>query len=84
MLYLLTWADARATGPRAWNDWIANLVQELFFKVLHMMETGELATTDAARRAAKTESEVRRAMSKTMGEAELDRLHGGHVPAIPP
>lgn len=74
MLYLLTWADAKATGPRAWNGWIANLVQELFFKVLHMMETGELATTDAARRAAKTESDVRRAMSKIMGEAELDRF----------
>ncbi|MDY6973778.1 MAG: HD domain-containing protein, partial [Thermodesulfobacteriota bacterium] len=32
MLYLLTWADSRATGPGAWNEWIANLVQELFFK----------------------------------------------------
>ena len=80
MLYLLTWADARATGPRAWNDWIANLVQELFFKVLHMMETGELATTDAARRAARTESAVRRVMSKTMAEAEIN----GFMEDMPP
>jgi [protein-PII] uridylyltransferase len=80
MLYLLTWADSRATGPRAWNDWIANLVQELFFKVLHMMETGELATMDAARRASQTESAVRRAMSKTMGEAELN----GFMEDMPP
>jgi [protein-PII] uridylyltransferase len=71
MLYLLTWADARATGPRAWNGWVANLVQELFFKVLHIMETGELATMDATRRTARTESDVRRVMSKTMGEAQL-------------
>jgi [protein-PII] uridylyltransferase len=38
MLYLLTWADSKATGPRAWNEWIANLVQELFFKILHILE----------------------------------------------
>jgi len=43
MLYLLSWADGKATGPRAWNDWIANLVLELFFKVLHILERGELA-----------------------------------------
>jgi [protein-PII] uridylyltransferase len=80
MLYLLTWADARATGPRAWNDWIANLVQELFFKVLHIMETGELATTDAARRAARTESVIRRSMHKDMSEAELSAF----MEAMPP
>jgi [protein-PII] uridylyltransferase len=44
MLYLLTWADGRATGPRAWNEWIENLVLELFFKILHTLEKGELAT----------------------------------------
>ncbi len=60
MLYLLTWADARATGPRAWNDWIASLVQELFFKVLHILERGELATADAARRVRETRAQVRR------------------------
>ncbi|MDY7038309.1 MAG: HD domain-containing protein, partial [Thermodesulfobacteriota bacterium] len=37
MLYLLTWADSKATGPRAWNEWISNLVQELFFKILHIL-----------------------------------------------
>lgn len=60
MLYLLTWADSRATGPRAWNEWIASLVQELFFKCLHLLEGGELASLDASRRAEATLSEVRR------------------------
>jgi [protein-PII] uridylyltransferase len=54
MLYLLTWADAKATGPRAWNDWITNLVQELFFKILHILEKGELASPDASRKVEQT------------------------------
>jgi [protein-PII] uridylyltransferase len=47
MLYLLTVADSKATGPKAWNDWIAALLKELFFKVFHILESGELATPKA-------------------------------------
>lgn len=47
MLYLLTVADCKATGPKAWNDWIAALLKELFFKVYHILKKGELATTAA-------------------------------------
>jgi len=47
MLYLLTVADCRATGPRAWNEWTSVLLRELFHKVLHVLERGELATTAA-------------------------------------
>jgi len=61
MLYLLTWADSKATGPRAWNDWIANLVQELFFKVLHILARGELATVDASEKVRETMNQVREA-----------------------
>ena len=47
MLYLLTVADSKATGPKAWNDWIASLLKELFFKVYHILKKGELATPAA-------------------------------------
>jgi [protein-PII] uridylyltransferase len=47
MLYLLTVADSQATGPKAWSDWTATLLKELFFKVLHILEKGELATQAA-------------------------------------
>ncbi len=63
MLYLLTWADSMATGPRAWNDWIANLVQELFFKVIHILARGELATVDASQKVQQTMDQVREEMA---------------------
>jgi [protein-PII] uridylyltransferase len=72
MLYLLTWADSRATGPKAWSEWIANLIQELFFKVLHILERGELATQDAASRVAQTKSEVRSNIGSIIHDQELE------------
>ena len=47
MLYLLTVADSQATGPKAWSDWKATLLKELFFKILHVLEKGELGTQAA-------------------------------------
>ncbi|MEW6078278.1 MAG: [protein-PII] uridylyltransferase [Thermodesulfobacteriota bacterium] len=47
MLYLLTVADSMATGPKAWNDWTAELLRDLFFKILNILEKGELASSKA-------------------------------------
>lgn len=47
MLYLLTVADSISTGPKAWNDWSAALLRDLFFKVLNVLDHGELATREA-------------------------------------
>ncbi|MBW1799798.1 MAG: ACT domain-containing protein, partial [Deltaproteobacteria bacterium] len=74
MLYLLTWADSRATGPRAWNEWIANLVQELFFKILHLLEKGDLATPDASRKVKSTLSRVRRNLAGKMDGKKMEML----------
>ena len=84
MLYLLTWADSRATGPRAWNTWIANLVQELFFKVLNMLERGELATEDASRKVEKTLAAVRKQMPELEGNVDPGRVFFHPVAKIPP
>jgi [protein-PII] uridylyltransferase len=74
MLYLLTWADSKATGPRAWNEWIANLVQEIFFKILHILEKGELATPDASRKVESNKSTIRLEVGDRIDNSELDRL----------
>jgi len=49
MLYLLTVADCRATGPKAWSGWIDTLLKELFFKTRHLIQKGELVTSTSAR-----------------------------------
>ncbi|SMC51175.1 UTP--GlnB (protein PII) uridylyltransferase, GlnD [Desulfocicer vacuolatum DSM 3385] len=49
MLYLLTVADSRATGPKAWNEWTENLLKELFLKTMGILKKGELASRRAAR-----------------------------------
>ena len=38
MLYLLSIADSRATGPSAWSDWKATLMQEMFLRVFPYLD----------------------------------------------
>ena len=40
LLTMLTWADSVATGPKAWNPWIANLLRETYFKTRRVLEYG--------------------------------------------
>ncbi len=58
MLYLLTVADARATGPHATTTWRMALVRDLVTEVERVLERGEVEET-AARSAARAR-EVRR------------------------
>lgn len=80
MLYLLSWADGRATGPRAWNDWVANLVLELFFKILHILERGELATPDASRRVRQSLQQVRGQIGELLSPADGEAIFDGMPP----
>jgi [protein-PII] uridylyltransferase len=57
LLYVLSVADGRATGPEAWTPWKAALVRELFRKVLIALETGEIPVrSDAVARAREIEA----------------------------
>ena len=71
MLYLLTVADSIATGPKAWNDWTAALLRALFFKVLKIMEKGELASKEAV---VMVEEKKRRAMEETTDDDTRDGM----------
>lgn len=48
MLYLLAIADAKATGPTAWNAWKAALLLELYLKISHLLDRAELDQPDTA------------------------------------
>jgi [protein-PII] uridylyltransferase len=46
MLYLLSMADSRATGPNVWNDWKAALLQELYLKIAHVFDQADLSGSE--------------------------------------
>jgi [protein-PII] uridylyltransferase len=46
MLYLLTIADARATGPAAWSTWKATLISRLYSRVHGVLGRGDPTGTE--------------------------------------
>ncbi len=74
MLYLLTVADSMATGPKAWNDWTASLLKDLFFKVLNVLEKGELATGRAVKTVEKKRKTIVEGLTVDMDSDELNLL----------
>lgn len=57
LLYILSIADARATGPEGWSEWKAALLRELYKKTLIALETGSLPLrTDVRVRAEEVEA----------------------------
>lgn len=48
MLYLLSVADSKATGPSAWSDWKASLMEDLYLKVYPYLEHGRRGVQDVA------------------------------------
>ena len=51
MLYLITIADARATGPTVWNDWKAALLLELYLKIALLLDRKDLSEQEQAQSA---------------------------------
>jgi len=64
MLYALTVADGIGTGPTAWTPWKSTLVAELFNRMLHVLERGELASRDANELVRLRKAELRRALER--------------------
>lgn len=57
LLYILSVADGRSTGPEAWTPWKASLVGSLYRKVLTALETGALPMrSDITAKAAELEA----------------------------
>jgi len=80
MLFLLTVADSVATGPKAWNDWTAVLVRELFLKVLSILEHGELASQEAVAVVERKRHELVDSVSPKKGRKEMEALFSAMSP----
>ncbi len=73
MLYLLTVADSKATGPKAWNDWTENLLKDLFLKTMNILKTGELASKKTQRVIDQKKDEVLKILKERWRKDEIDR-----------
>jgi [protein-PII] uridylyltransferase len=77
-LFLLSMADARATGPKAWNEWTASLLQDLYFKIRKLFAHGPLSEPQAMERVERVREEVRHLFLKhdvpRKPDVELDEL----------
>jgi [protein-PII] uridylyltransferase len=73
-LYLLSVADAMATGPKAWNDWTASLLRSLFLKALNVLQKGELVSRKAIRTIEQKKERIMTAAGSQAEKESIDKL----------
>ena len=74
MLFLLTVADCISTGPKAWNEWTATLLRDLFLKISNILKKGELATQQAVKTSAHKKEIVLASAASQADAVELEKL----------
>lgn len=75
MLFLLTVADSISTGPNAWNSWTASLLRDLFFKVLEILELGDIVSKRKVKSLQnKREKVLATDLDKCIDRDELEKL----------
>lgn len=73
-LYLLTFSDLRAVGPRVWNEWKGMLLQELYLKAYEILESGEDILKRLEEKGLETRREVERLLSPPYSIEEIDEF----------
>lgn len=68
MLFLLTRADAVATGPEAWSPVRASLIQELYGKASHILHRGSSLGIETSQAAADAQVALASFSGRTTGE----------------
>lgn len=77
LLYLLTVADSRATGPGAWNTWRASLLRELFLKVDHILVRGDWRAPDLEQHTREVQARVLAMVQGDPRQAAVERWLDG-------
>jgi [protein-PII] uridylyltransferase len=72
MLYLMSIADALATGPKAWDAWKDSLLKELYLKVFHIIKSGEYTSKKSIEHHKQTTAEVKDALIDQYTEEDID------------
>jgi [protein-PII] uridylyltransferase len=65
-LYLLTFADMRAVGPKIWNNWHDMLLGELYLRTLEVFEREEFVEEDLAARVERVKQRVASAAAESV------------------
>lgn len=74
-LYLMTYADMRATGPKVWNNWKDMLLGETYLRVNEMFERG-FEPEGVAERVARIQRRVRSQIESEEGADRAARFDG--------
>ena len=78
-LYLLTFADMKAVGPKVWNSWKGGLLSELYLRTLERLETGELIEEEQGARVQRRKERLRQTLVAEVDPEQVD----GFLTAMP-
>ena len=85
LLYLVSVADARASGPDVWTPWKAQLMRSLYLRVLEVLSGGAPEAATAARlRAEAAVDALAGGFPAEEVETHLTQLPPGYVLSTPP
>lgn len=80
LLYLLTFADMKAVGPKIWNGWRDHLLGELYVSSVEMFDKGIVTEAELEARGARVRDRV---LAGAAGPDEKQRL-AGFLDQMPP